>query len=110
MPTRPAARCPDCKTLHPGTGRCPTCARAASRARGTTTQRGYGIDHQRTREDWRPYVEAGYVDCAAPRCLQPERRIRPGQAWDLDHDDDRTTYRGPAHEACNRSTSGRRTA
>jgi hypothetical protein len=106
MPTRPQARCPDCKRLHPGTGRCPSCRRTADRARGTTTQRGYGHQHQRTREDWRPDVERGVVDCAAPICLEPTRRILPGQAWDLDHTEDRRRYRGPAHERCNRSTNG----
>lgn len=39
MPTKPRARCPDCKQLHSGTGRCHTC-------RATTTQRGLGWTHQ----------------------------------------------------------------
>ena len=40
MPTKPPARCPQCKRKWQGTGRCPRC-------RGTTTQRGYGTQWKR---------------------------------------------------------------
>ena len=68
--------------------------------RGTTTQAGYGYEHQQERARWKPYVEAGGVSCW--RCDQP---IIPGTRWDLGHDDyDRTQYRGPEHaDRCNRS-------
>lgn len=65
-----------------------------------TTARGYGRQHQQLRARWKPYVVAGLVDCA--RCGQ---RIKPGQPWDLGHDDhDRRRYKGPEHAACNRAT------
>ncbi|GIH07486.1 hypothetical protein Rhe02_55530 [Rhizocola hellebori] len=71
--------------------------------RGTTTQRGYGVNHVELREQWRPHVEAGRVSCA--RCKLP---IKPGEPWDLGHDDhDRTKYRGPEHAECNRGASKR---
>jgi hypothetical protein len=71
--------------------------------RGTSAQRGYGARHQQLRAAWEPVVAAGRVDCW--RCGQ---RIRPRQPWDLGHDDvDRTRYRGPEHQACNRGASRR---
>jgi hypothetical protein len=74
--------------------------------KGKTTARGYGRQHQRRRAELAPYVAAGLVDCW--RC---EQRIRPGQPWDLGHDDsDRTRYRGAEHQACNRGAPGKRRA
>jgi hypothetical protein len=68
---------------------------------GNTYERGYGGEHQRLKEHWRPYVEAGLVDCW--RCDRP---IAPESPWDLGHDDhDRSVYRGPEHMACNRSAA-----
>jgi hypothetical protein len=67
---------------------------------GITTLSGYGNQHQKLRAAWRPYVEAGEVDCA--RCGKP---ITPGTPWDLGHDDqDRSRYSGPEHATCNRAT------
>jgi hypothetical protein len=77
---------------------------------GNTTDRGYGWDHQQLREQWRPEVEAGRVDCAAVVCLMPSRRIRPGQEWQLGHTDDRSGYHGPEHRRCNESAGGRKGA
>lgn len=66
--------------------------------RASTTERGYGADHRRTRDDWAPLVNAGLVTCW--RC---SKLIQPGSPWDLGHDDeDRTIYRGPEHPRCNR--------
>ena len=69
---------------------------------GTTSERGYGPAHQRERERWRPIVEAGHAHCA--RCKRP---IPPDGPWDLGHTDDRTSYQGPEHRRCNRSSGGR---
>lgn len=70
------------------------------RQRGTTTQRGYGVEHRKMREEFRPSVEAGLVDCW--RCGKP---IKPRDRWDLGHDDnDKSIYRGPEHSTCNRAT------
>ena len=49
MATRPPTRCPLCKRLHSGTGRCPDCASTADRARGTRQQRGLDADYDRAR-------------------------------------------------------------
>jgi hypothetical protein len=93
-----------CPNLSAGP-RCDSCRLAKQRARdthrATPTQRGYDQAHRLRRQQWEPKVRAGVVDCA--RCHQP---IRPGQAWDLDHDDDRTGYRGPSHADCNRRAGG----
>ncbi len=74
---------------------------------GTTTQRGYGTDHQAERQRWAPLVQAGTVTCARqdPGCIgQP---LQPGQPWDLGHTDDRTAYTGPECVPCNRSAGGK---
>lgn len=72
---------------------------------GTTKQRGYDYQHKKLREQIKPIVDAGKATCW--RCGQP---ITAGEPWDLGHDDDdRTRYRGPEHQACNRATAGRQT-
>lgn len=83
---------------------CTQHTRERDKARGTTTQRGYGAAHQRARQQAKPAVEAGQVLCA--RCRQP---IAPGEPWQLDHsDEDRTKYLGPSHKLCNLSAAGKR--
>lgn len=109
MPTRP---CLSCGTLTTRTdSRCPTCAsargKARDQARGNRHARGLGAEHDRLRERWRPLVERGGVHCHAVVCLMPTRLILAGQEWHLDHNDDRTGYRGPAHALCNTSAGGR---
>jgi hypothetical protein len=75
-----------------------------ARPRVKTSLRGYGRHHQVLRAQVAPAVAAGTVKCA--RCGKP---IRPGEPWDLDHDDtNRKRYLGPSHRKCNRATSGRR--
>ena len=87
-------------TVH-RSGRCDRCRRVADRQRGASSQRGYGPDHRRLRQQLAPIVAAGQAICA--RC---GKRIQPGQPWDLDHSDhDRRRYIGPSHAACNRQTS-----
>lgn len=72
--------------------------------RGTAHQRGYGIRHQSLRGSFQGAINGGLIDCW--RCGQP---IRPGDDWDLGHDDDdRTITRGPEHAYCNRSAAGRK--
>jgi hypothetical protein len=82
------------------------------RTYGTTSQRGYDAAHQRKREEWRPHVERGEVDCYAEVCLEERdgrgRWIRPGSRWDLGHTPDRSAWTGPEHERCNRSEGARR--
>lgn len=93
---------PGCPVLV-DSGRCTQHRRDKDAARGRRQERGYGAEHDAERAKWAPDVAAGLVTCW--RCL---RRIAPGAPWDLGHDDvDRTIYRGPEHEACNRATSGR---
>ena len=70
-------------------------------AKRSTTERGYGHDHQLARQHWEPIVQAGGVDCA--RCGRP---IDPDEPWDLGHTDDRKGYTGPEHMGCNRSAGG----
>jgi len=73
------------------------------RPAGTTTQRGYGASHQRLRRQWAARVKAGGVCC----CLCG-RQILPWEPWALDHDFDRTRYRGVAHRYCNSTEPHRR--
>lgn len=65
---------------------------------GNTTQRGYGRAHQKARADAIDDLHDG-DPCA--RCGGPMYRAE-ARALDLDHADDRDTYRGLAHAHCNR--------
>ena len=66
---------------------------------GNRHQRGYDSRHDRERARWTPIVATGRIICW--RC---GHLIPPGAPWDLGHDDnDRTRYRGPEHQTCNRS-------
>jgi hypothetical protein len=63
----------------------------------------YGHSHRRLRSKWRRAIAAGGVLCV--RC---GLEIVPGMPFDLDHNDDRKTYLGAAHQGCNRSAGVRR--
>lgn len=80
----------------------------ASDQRGTSTQRGYGSDHQKERARWQPAIDAGRGWCAEVICVEASRFIPPGSEWHLAHTPDRSAYRGPAHAACNLSEAGKR--
>jgi hypothetical protein len=96
MPKRP---CLDCGALSPNT-RCPTHTRARDRARGTSTQRGYGWTHQQQRaHDLANHDPAD----PCPRCGLP---LGDGPL-DEGHTEDRAGYLGLMHQACNRDTARR---
>lgn len=77
----------------------------ASRHRGTTAERGYDGQHRALRRQWQTVVDNGMAACT--RC---GTIIAPGQPWDLDHDDNRTTYRGVSCRSCNRAAGARNAA
>ena len=85
--------------------RCPDHTRAKDKARGTTTQRGYGSQHQGARAAWQRRIDAGeQVTCWRPNCTE---RIT-GRTWHLGHDDlDRSITRGPECVRCNLKAAGR---
>jgi hypothetical protein len=94
---------PGCPHIIPtGQRYCPDCARAYEQRRGTRQQRGYDAEHERARASLARFVTTGTVPCVRCRDL-----IQPDQPWDLDHNDTRTGYLGPAHATCNRSAGGR---
>ena len=103
-----ARSCLGCGTLTTGS-RCTACRRAGwrsrQRTRPTTSQAGYGADHQRLRQAIAQQIaEQGSVACW--RCTLP---ITSDMAWDLGHDDhDRSIVRGAEHQRCTRATAGRR--
>ena len=98
-----ATRCPH--LVPASTRHCPTHARAHEARRGTTTQRGYGTEHQRLRAMWQARLDQG-ERVACPTC--GKQVSADPKLWDLGHDDDRSRYLGPQHVACNRATSVRR--
>lgn len=92
---------PGCPEIQEAT-RCTDHTRQVEQARGTRQQRGYDRAHERLRKQHAPKVDAGLAKCA--RCHLP---ILPGQAWALDHTDDRAGYLGPSHATCNNAAGGR---
>jgi hypothetical protein len=80
--------------------------------RRTTSERGYGAEHQAEKERWRPIVDAGEAYCAEVVCLEERdgrsRWLEPGTPWHLAHADGQQGYRGAAHERCNTSEGARR--
>jgi hypothetical protein len=74
---------------------------------GTTTARGYGYGHQRLRAALLPQAYGTPCPHHGVDPLCPGLML-PGQDLDLDHTDDRTSYRGMAHASCNRRAGGRK--
>jgi hypothetical protein len=67
----------------------------------STSERGYGWQHQILRKRVGRLVREGRAYCS--RCGKP---IAPHQLWDLDHcDHDRSKYRGPSHRRCNQAAA-----
>ncbi len=93
-----------CGALVPaGTARCPVHARAKDKARGTTTERGYGSTHVALRAAYQARMDKGQ----RYSCWRCGRPIDP-KSWHLGHcDSDRGKYHGPECTPCNTATSGR---
>jgi hypothetical protein len=101
----PARQCLDCGSI--GTwgrsGRCDDCAETRSRRKEADPRRRaikrtrYDNAHRRLRDEWKPIVATGSVNCA--RCGEPIVPHR-GQAWDLDHTPGGSL---PSHARCNRA-------
>lgn len=91
---------PGCPQLTRAT-RCATHQAEYEAARGTSTQRGYGTAHRRTRARLLP-------DAYGKPCHLCGELMLTGQRLALDHTPDRTGYRGMAHEWCNNADGGRR--
>jgi hypothetical protein len=73
-------------------------------SRKNTTTAGYGGAHQKLRKQVAALVASGTAICW--RC---GRSIAPWMKWDLGHDDyNRSIYRGPEHQYCNRSSAASR--
>ncbi len=95
---------PGCPVLVPKgarDGRCDVHRRAKDKARGTTTQRGYGAEYRRTRQALLP-------DAYGTPCLHCDQRMWPHEQLALDHTEDRTAYRGIVHASCNASEGATR--
>lgn len=73
------------------------------RPTGSTTARGYGGNHQSERKRWEPLIQTGRVACVCCGFL-----ILAGEAWHLDHRDDRLGYLGVSHALCNLRAAGQK--
>jgi hypothetical protein len=93
---------PGCPVLS-DKSRCPTHRRVRERARGSSTARGYGVDHRDLRATYQQRMDQG----EAFICWRGGEPIDPSN-WTLGHcDDDRTTYHGPECPPCDYATAGR---
>jgi hypothetical protein len=77
----------------------------------------YSGTHRTTRANVARLVRGGGYRCARGEdCRYSEfvngvwlgGLIHPGEAWDLDHTDDRRGYLGASHLSCNRAAGGRK--
>lgn len=97
---------PECPVLTRNT-RCREHERAKDKARGSSTERGYGYAHQQDRAAWAPLVATGTVRCRRrDQCTASNLFIQPNEAWDLGHPDaECDAPKAPEHLGCNRATS-----
>jgi hypothetical protein len=89
--------CPHCRSLVPLPQWAAHVRRHEDERRPSARARGYGAAHQAERRRWAEAVADGLVYCN--RCGDT---IRPGQPWDLGHDEQRR-WSGPEHRWCNRA-------
>jgi hypothetical protein len=83
---------------------------AAAERRSEASRVSVTAAHKALRKAWARTVAMGGVRCArADDCPYPGGLIQPGQAWDLDHTDDRSGYLGPSHRSCNRRAAAQKT-
>lgn len=68
----------------------------------------YGTAYQAIRKGWAGIVASGRATCHEPICKMDDRRIAPGEPWDMSHDPTGTRILGPSHRACNRSEAATR--
>ena len=101
--------CTGCKAIYnpkatgARAGRCPTCARAHDKTRGSREQRGYGREHQAIRAQLVATLQAGQA-LACWRCGKP---IASANDMHVGHDDhDRSITRGAEHKLCNLRAAG----
>ena len=70
-------------------------------ARSRSSRDGYGRRHRNIRAELLPHAWGKLCHfCGKP--------MMPGQALDLDHTDDRRSYRGMTHRSCNRADGARK--
>ena len=73
----------------------------ADKPRQRSSRNGYGWHHQKLRQQMLPHAWGTLCHfCGLP--------MIPGQPLDLDHTDDRRSYRGMTHRACNRADGARK--
>ena len=103
MPAKRPCPRPGCPELiGKGERACPEHRREYEQKRGSKQARGYDKAHDAERLAWASRLATGPIPCA--RCGQ---LIRPGDAFDLGHTDDRRGWTGPEHPSCNRAAGGR---
>lgn len=96
----PAGHCPHGELIPTTTQYCTACTLTRDHTRGTRQQRGYDRTHEVERQHLLPLAYGQ----PCPHCGV---RMWPHDALHLDHTDDRKTYIGIVHAACNLSAAGR---
>jgi len=80
--------------------------------RASTTDRGYGNEHQRERRKWQARLNGGrVVQCTchgsckrhSGQCEVMIDRETPSDQWDLAHNEGQQGYAGPWCRSCNRA-------